>query len=151
MSKESSWQSVISYFSKFYQKGIITPGIPLIKGSPGIWKIIQLQFREIYCKDAWLKREASESITKIEGKCERMHGSEGFTSVWVRELHLRKWGELYLCLGSVVSGVRVPGVRFGPAGFPFSFLSSSLSSTTSFFYFLPHIYEKRKLILMELF
>lgn len=44
----------------------------------------------------------------------------------------------------MVSGVRVPDVRFGPAGFPFSFLHFS-STFFYFFFFLqsPYLYIKK--------
>lgn len=46
MNKESFLQSVPSSFisSQFYQTGATSAGIPLTKGIPGVWEIIQLQF-----------------------------------------------------------------------------------------------------------
>lgn len=88
--------------------------------------MMQLQFKEAYSKDDWLKVEVSESIRKKEIVWKRV-------CVYEIQVHIRiwiKWG-LHLSLSYVVNGVKVPDPGLGPTCFPSFILSLCFSLSLS--------------------
>lgn len=71
-------------YKEFHQIGAISLGIPVTKDPPKKWEMMQLQFKEAYSKDNWLKVEVSESIRKKEIVWKRV-------CVYERQVHILLW------------------------------------------------------------